>query len=132
MNSKLLLPSLFVALCICGTFLSCENVIRVEDSKEKVTLKESDLNKGTLYQGIQTCEEGEILAKKDLEVGKIKYIFGGFGSRQHLAENLEKMYGIEVIRLEGIIEKPNRCYNDVMYIEIQRKFGLDAFNKASE
>ena len=45
---------------------------------------------------------------------------------------LEELYSIEVIRLQGIIALPNRCYNDIMYKEIQRKFGQDAFNKAME
>ena len=119
-------------MVVCGAFLSCDNVIGVKDAQEKLSLEESDLERGTLYQDIRTCEEGEALAKKDLEAGNIRYIFGGFGSRQLLAENLHAMYGIEVIRLEGVLEKPNRCYNDLMYIEIQRKFGRDAFNKAME
>lgn len=132
MNSTHLLRFLLVVLVLGGILMSCDNVIRVKDTQEKVGLKESDLRKGTLYRGIETCEEGEALAKKDLAAGKINYIFGGFGSGQTLAKNLEKMYGIEVIRLEGIIEKPNRCYNDIMYLEIQKKFGQDAFNRASE
>lgn len=112
--------------------MSCDNVIRVKDAQEKVNLEELDLERGTLYQDIKTCEEGEALAKKDMEAGNIKYIFGGFGSRQPLADNLNEMYGIEVIRMDGILEMPNRCYNDLMYIEIQKRFGKDAFNKAME
>ncbi len=80
---------------------------------------------------MQTCEEGENRATEDIKQGKLRYIFGGFGSRQPLAENL-KEYGIEVIKIEGIIGLPNRCYNDIMYLELQKRFGQDVFNKASK
>lgn len=117
---------------MCGALLSCNNVVRVDDTQKTTTLKESDLEKGTTYQGVETCEEGTTLAQKDLAAGRLKYIFAGFGSRQPLAKNLHEMYGIEIIAMEGILEKPNRCYNDVMYVEIQKQFGQDAFNKAME
>ena len=43
-----------------------------------------------------------------------------------------KLYGIEIIKVKGVLGIPNDCYNDVMYKQIQQKFGNDAFNKAME
>jgi hypothetical protein len=113
-------------------FVGCTNVIR-ENNKEKVdlkTIKASDLTEPENYKGIKTCNEGEELAKKEIKAGKIKYIFGGFGSRQELPINLQKLYGIEIIKVDGVLGIPNKCYNDLMYKKIQEKFGKDAFNKA--
>lgn len=121
---------LFLAI----TFVGCNNVVRVNDKENENTkiIKESDINESKNYSGIKTCEEGQELAKKEINEGKIKYIFSGFGSRQELPKNLEKLYGIEIIKVDGVLGIPNKCYNDLMYIKIQEKFGKDAFNKAME
>jgi hypothetical protein len=113
---------------------SCNNVVRVNDQNndEKQIIRQSDLEESENYYGIETCEDGEELAMKDIENGNIKYIFSSFGSRQDLPKNLESLYGIEIINVSGVLGKPNKCYNDIMYREIQRKFGKDAFNKAME
>lgn len=96
------------------------------------TFNKSDLTESENYNGIKTCEEGKALAEKELKEGKIKYIFSGFGSRQELPKNLKKLYGIEIIKVKGVLGIPNDCYNDVMYKQIQQKFGNDAFKKAME
>jgi len=115
-------------------FVGCNNVVRVnnKEADNNRIIKESDVTESENYNGIKTCEEGEILAKKDINEGKIKYIFSAFGSRQELPKNLEKLYGIEIIKADGVLGLPNKCYNDLMYKEIQKKFGKDAFNKAIE
>lgn len=114
------------------TFVCCNNVVRVNDKEKTKTIKESDLTESENYNGIKTCEEGQELAKKEINDGKIKYIFSGFGSRQELPKNLQKLYGIEIIKVNGVLGIPNKCYNDLMYKKIQEKFGQDAFNKAME
>ena len=112
--------------------IGCNNVVRVNDNKKEstTTILESDLTEVQNYNGITSCEDGKALAKKDLEEGKLKYIFSSYGSRQDLPKNLKKRYGIEIINVEGILGIPNNCYNDIMYKAIQNKFGNDAFNKA--
>lgn len=116
------------------TFISCNNVIRVNNKETENTriIKESDLTEPENYKGIKTCEEGKELAKKEIKNGKIKYIFAGYGSRQELPKNLEMLYDIEIINVGGVLGLPNDCYNDVMYKEIQSKYGNDAFNRAME
>ena len=114
------------------TFVSCNNVVRVNNKENAKIIKESDLTESENYNGIKTCEEGQKLAKKEINEGKVKYIFSGFGSRQELPKNLEKLYGIEIIKVDGALGIPNKCYNDLMYKVIQEKFGQDAFNKAME
>jgi hypothetical protein len=105
----------------------------INEGKENTKIiKESDLTESEIYNGIKTCEEGQELAKKEINEGKIKYIFSGFGSKQEFPNNLEKLYGIEIIKVEGVLGIPNKCYNDLMYKAIQEKFGKDAFNKAME
>jgi len=105
--------------------------VRVESHKN-TDIRDSDLTNSTNYNGIKSCEEGQELAKKELQEGKIKYIFGGFGSRQNLPKKLKELYEIEIITVEGVLGIPNKCYNDLMYAEIQKRFGKDAFNKAME
>lgn len=121
---------LFLAI----TSVGCNNVVRVNEKENQNTkiIKESDLTKSENYNGIKTCEDGHELAKKEINEGTIKYIFSGFGSRQELPKNLEKLYGIEIIEVGGVLGIPNKCYNDLMYIKIREKFGKDAFNKAME
>ena len=121
-------------LILLMTFICCNNVTRVNDKEQENTkiIKESDLIESGNYNGIKTCEEAEKLAKKEINEGKLKYIFSGFGSRQELPKNLEKLYRIEIIKVDGVLGIPNKCYNDIMYKKIQEKFGDDAFNKAME
>ena len=123
-----------IILFLSISFVGCNNVVRVNNTEKENTkiIKESDLTESENYNGIITCEEGEELAKKEINDGKIKYIFSGFGSRQKLPKNLEKLYGIEFIKVDGVLGIPNKCYNDLMYKKIQEKFGKDAFNKAME
>jgi len=125
---KRIIGMLFLSI----TFVGCNNVVRVNNKENTKIIKESDLTESENYNGIKTCEEGQELAKKEINEGKIKYIFSGFGSRQELPKNLEKLYGIEIIKVDGVLGIPNKCYNDLMYKEIQEKFGQDAFNKAME
>ncbi len=128
-TSKKIIRLLFV---ISIMSISCNNVTRVNQkhNNEKIVIEETDLKESDNYKGIKSCQEGYDLAKKEIKIGKIKYIFGSIGSRQELPNRLEELYSIEIIRLQGIITRSNRCYNDVMYKEIQRKYGNDAFNKA--
>jgi hypothetical protein len=115
-------------------FSSCNNVVRVNKTvnNENETIKESDLTESENYKGIKTCEEGQELAQKELKEGKLKYIFSSYGSRQNLPKKLESLYSIEIINTQGVLGIANSCYNDIMYKEIQRRFGKDAFNKAIE
>lgn len=115
-------------------YISCNNVVRVNKNEQESSkiIRESDLTKPENYKETKTCEEGKDLAKKEINAGKIKYIFSEFGNRQELPKNLEKLYGIEIIKVSGVLGIPNKCYNDVMYKEIQERFGKDAFNKAME
>ncbi len=124
----------FIGLLIVFSIIliGCNNVIRVNEKNEIINIKETDLKQSENYKGINNCEEGYNLAEKEIQGGKLKYIFGSVGGRQELPNKLEKQYGIEIIKLEGIIALPNRCYNDIMYKEIQRRFGKDAFNKVLE
>lgn len=89
----------------------------------------SDLGPPTNFQNLKTCEEARAKAEEDIKSGKLRYIFGSFGSRQPLAEKLKDKYEIEIIELEGVLGIPNECYNQVMYKEIQRKYGADVFTK---
>ena len=125
---------IFILSVVAVTIIGCNNVVRVNDNEKEstTTILESDLAEAQNHNDISSCEEGEALAKKDLEDGKIKYIFGSFGSRQDLPKNLERLYDIEIINVEGVLGIPNKCYNDIMYKAIQSKFGKDAFNKAME
>jgi hypothetical protein len=127
---KLIIGILFLSTTLIG----CNNVVRVNDKEKENSkiIKESDLAESENYNGIKTCEEGQKLAEKQINAGNIKYIFSEFGSRQELPKNLEKLYGIEIIKVSGVLGTPNKCYNDVMYKEIQERFGKDAFNKAME
>jgi hypothetical protein len=124
----------FLGLALFSMFLlGCNNGVGVKNTgDDDKIIKDSDLSEPENYNGIKTCEDGQELALKDLEEGKIKYIFSGFGSRQELPENLKKNYGIEIIKVNGVLGIPNNCYNAIMYQEIQKKFGNDAFNKAME
>ena len=124
-----------IGLIFLTTILvSCNNVIRVDEKNKETnrSVRESDLTESVNYNGIKTCEEGENLALKELEEGKIKYIFSSYGSRQELPKKLNQLYGIEIINVEGVLGIPNKCYNDKMYEVIQSKFGKNAFNKAME
>jgi hypothetical protein len=116
------------------TFAGCNNVVKVNNEEKENTkiIQESDLTESENYNEITTCEEGEELAKKEISEGKIKYMFSGLGSSHKLPKNLEKLYGIEIIKVGGVLGIPNKCYNDLMYTEIQEKFGKDAFNRAME
>lgn len=98
---------------------------------QKLELHYSDLGEATNFEGIETCDEGAEMALADLEEGKLRYIFGGLGSRQALAESLKKL-GVEVIKTQGVVGLPNNCYNDIMYKEIQRRFGQDVFNRENK
>lgn len=100
--------------------------------KNRNTINASDLKPATNFEGIQTCEEGREKARNDIENGKVRQIFGSLGSRQPLAKNLKIKYNIEIIEVEGVVGIPNECYNQIMYEEIQRRYGKDAFNKAYE
>ncbi len=126
--------SIFGVFLLSIIFISCNNVVRVNDTKNENmrTIKKSDLGESENYNDINTCEEGQELAKKEINEGKIKYIFSSFGSRQQLPKNLEKRYGVEIVKVKGVLGIPNNCYNDLMYKEIQKKFGKDAFNKVME
>ena len=106
-------------------------IISLSSEDDQKSIKNSDLEPATNFEGIQSCEEGEEKAQSDLKEGKLRYIFGGFGSRQALAKNLEK-YGIEVIKLNGVVGIPNDCYNRIMYKEIQKRFGNDIFNRENK
>jgi hypothetical protein len=130
MNKRIIGILLFLSI----TFVGCNNVDRVNNKEKESTkiIQESDLTESENYNGITTCEEGEELAKKEISEGKIKYMFSGFGSTEKLPKNLEKLYGIEIIKVGAVLGIPNKCYNDLMYREIQEKFGKDAFNKAME
>jgi hypothetical protein len=101
----------------------------VSKSLDSSTIRESDLIAATNFEKISTCEEGRSKAETDIKNGKLKYLFGSFGGRQPLAKNLKENYDIEVIILDGVLGIPNECYNQVMYKEIQRKYGQDIFNK---
>jgi len=113
-----------------GLFLVTALIVFINQPQQG-ELRDSDLGAATNFEGIQTCEEGELKAMADLESGKLRYIFGGFGSRQPLAENLQKL-GIEVIKTQGVVGLPNNCYNDIMYKEIQKRFGQDVFNRENK
>jgi hypothetical protein len=102
----------------------------VSKSLDTSTIRASDLGKSTNFESISTCEEGRSKAKKDIEDGKLRFLFGSFGARQPLAKNLKEKYDIEVIVLGGVLGLPNECYNQIMYKEIQKKYGQDVFNKA--
>jgi len=130
MNKRIIGILLFLSI----TFVGCNNVVRVNNKEKENTkiIQESDLTESENYNVITTCEEGEKLAKKEISEGKIKYMFSGLGITQKLPKNLEKLYGIEIIKVGGVLGIPNKCYNDLMYREIQEKFGKDAFNKAME
>lgn len=121
-------------LLLSTLLMSCNNVIRANntDSDRKGVIEDYDLSESENYNGLATCEDAQILALKDIEEGQLKYIFGSYGSQQELPENLEKLYGIEIINIKGARGKVNGWYNDIMYKEIQRKFVNDAFNKAME
>jgi len=121
----------FNLLIILLIILGCNNVVRVNE-KEQIKLTKSDLAEPENYKEIETCKEGKELAKKDIEKGQLKYIFGSFGSKQELPKKLNKLYNIEIIKTNGLLGIPNDCYNDIMYQEIQKRFGKDAFNKALE
>jgi len=112
-------------------FVSCDNVVYV-DEKKTFELDEEDLSGTKDYKEIENCEEGRELARKDIEAGELRYIFGTVGTQLGNADKLEEMFNIEVIRMEGIFGVPTSCYNQVMYEEIQRKYGQDAFNRALE
>ena len=68
----------------------------------------------------------------EIEKGKLKYIFGSFGSKQELPKNIEENYDIEIIKINGLLSTPNRCYNNIMYKEIQKRYGQDAFSKFNQ
>ena len=99
--------------------IGCNNVERVNNSK-KAQIEESDLTESNNYGGISSCDEGKELAEKELKEGKLKYIFGGFGSRQNLPKKLKELYDVEIVEVSGVLGIPNKCYNDVMYAEIQK------------
>ncbi len=131
MNTDLTLRKIVLLISIFWIVTGCNNIVRVESHKN-TNLRDSDLTEPTNYDGIESCEEGRELAKKELREGKIKYIFGGFGSRQKFPKRLSELYDIKIITVEGLLGTPNHCYNKVMYKEIQKRFGKDAFNKAME
>ena len=108
---------MFCIIVLLLTLISCDNVIRLEDEENEDTkiINATDLTESENYKGIETCEEGKELAKKELSEGKLRYIFGGFGSKQEFATNLEILYGIEIIRVGGVLGMPNNCYNLIMY-----------------
>lgn len=114
--------------------MSCNNVIRANSSNtdEKSIVEDYNLTESENYNDLTTCEDAKQLALNDIENGQLKYIFGSYGSQQELPKNLERLYGIELINVKGARGKVNGCYNDIMYKEIQRKFGKDAFNMAME
>ena len=112
-------------------FVSCDNVVHV-DEKKTINIDAEVLSGSENYKGIENCEEARELARKDLEAGELRYIFGSIGTQLGNADKLEEMYDIEVIRTEGVLGLPNTCYNQVMRKEIQRKYGQDAFNRALE
>ncbi len=120
-----MIRSTFLLLSILMISSSCNNV-------DDRSIRESDVSKEANYSGIETCDEGRELAKKELSEGNLRYIFGGWGGRQEFASNLESMYNVEVIRLEGTIGIPITCYNQIMEKEIKKRFGEDAFTKAME
>jgi hypothetical protein len=101
----------------------------VSGSLDNSVLRESDLTGSTNFENISTCEEGRSKAETDLKSGKLRCLFGSFGGRQPLAKNLKENYDIEIIILDGVLGVPNECYNQVMYKEIQKKYGQDVFNK---
>jgi hypothetical protein len=101
----------------------------ISKSLDTSTIRESDLTAPTNFENISTCEEGRSTAETDIKNGKLKYLFGSFGGRQPLAKNLKENYDIEVIVLDGVLGVPKQCYNQVMYKEIQRKYGEDIFNR---
>ncbi|WP_025744135.1 hypothetical protein [Aquimarina pacifica] len=131
MNKNCVLKRTIPLIVFFIVSIGCNNVVRVESHKN-TDIRDSDLTEPTNYNRIKNCEEGQELAKKELREGKIKYIFGGFGNRQNLPKKLKELYEIEIITVEGVLGIPNKCYNDIMYAEIQKKFGKDAFNKAME
>ena len=106
-------------------------LISISGGSDKTTILKSDIEPSINFEGIQTCDEGKEKARTDLENGELRYMFGGFGSRQPLAENLKK-YGVEVIKLNGLVGVPNECYNQIMYEEIQKRFGEDIFNRENK
>jgi hypothetical protein len=106
-------------------------VLNLSSSSYKNTILDSDIESSPNFDGIQTCDEGREKARIDVENGELRYMFGGFGSRKPLAENLKK-YGVEVIKLNGLVGMPNECYNQIMYKEIQKRFGADIFNRENK
>ncbi|MCK4664134.1 MAG: hypothetical protein KAT68_14800 [Bacteroidales bacterium] len=121
---KYVVPAWSIFLLVCLVSFSSNNKVNV--------IYESDLKEATNFEEIETCEEGRIKAEKDIKNGKLRYIFGSYGSRQPLARNLKKDYDIEIIEVDGVIGMPNECYNQVMYKEIQKRYGQDVFTKAFE
>lgn len=119
---------------LSSILMSCNNVVRANSTStdEKSIVEDYNLTESENYNDLTTCEDAKQLAVKDIEDGQLKYIFGSYGSQQELPKNLERLYGIEIIKVKGSRGKVNGCYNDIMYKEIQRKFGTDAFNKAME
>lgn len=111
--------------------VGCNNVVRVDEQEEYI-FTDADLNSPENYKGIETCEEGKELARNELDDGELKYIFGSYGSKTKLAKKLQELYRVEIIETDGLLGIPNHCYNDVMYKEIQKRYGQDAFTKALE
>lgn len=114
-------------IILVGTvFLGCSS-----GEDDTVTLKQSDYSvKAKGYEGIQTCNEGELKARKHIKEGKLRMIFGKFGSRQSFPKKLNELYGVEIIYVEGVIGIPNDCYNNIMSEEIRKKHGQDALENA--
>ena len=122
----------FISLSIALGITIIAGVLNLSSNTNQISLEMTDLNPGGNYNNIETCEEGKDLATKEIEKGKLKYIFGSFGSKQELPKNIEENYDIEIIKINGLLSTPNRCYNNIMYKEIQKRYGQDAFSKFNQ
>ena len=67
-----------------------------------------------------------------LSVSAIQTTKGSISEALKGLQKEEGTNGIEIIKVDGVLGIPNKCYNDLMYKKIQEKFGKDAFNKAME
>lgn len=118
-------------VAVWGIFLVAGlfTILSTSDNKK---IRESDLREGSNFENIETCEEGKIKAKEDLENGKYRRIVGSFGMRQPYVKVLKEEYDVEIIEIDGMIGIPNSCYNDVMHEALQEKHGQLYLNEIME
>jgi hypothetical protein len=84
-------------------------------------------------QNSETCEHAMARAAQDTAAGKLRiYTFGypaDMCSFELSHSLLNTEYGIEANHLGCVIDGWESCYNEVMSIAIEKKFGADCWNK---